>query len=51
MGNLKTIVGQDISHVSPGLFPESFYDEDEDIELDYDDASLDGAEIDYTTQS
>ena len=31
-------------------FPESFYDEGDD-DIEYDDASLDGVEIDYTTQS
>ena len=44
------IPGQDISHITPGLFPESFYDEHYD-HIDYDDASLDGVEIDYTTQA
>ena len=31
-------------------FPESFYD-DGDGDIEYDDASLDGVEIEYTTQS
>ena len=39
------IPGIDISNQSPGLIPESF-DEDD---LEYDDASFDGVEIEYTT--
>ena len=39
------IPGVDISNQSPGLLPESCYDDD----LEYDDASLDGGEIEYTT--
>ena len=31
-------------------FPESFY-EDDNNDVEYDDASLDGVEIEYTTQS
>tara|TARA_B100000131_G_scaffold22982_1_gene22089 strand:- start:1246 stop:1404 length:159 start_codon:yes stop_codon:yes gene_type:complete len=50
---LKTkskIPGQDISHITPGLFPESFYEEEYD-DVEYDDGSLDGVEIEYTTQA
>ena len=42
------IPGVDVSNQSPGLIPESFYDDDD---LEYDDASFDGVEIEYTTQS
>lgn len=41
------IPGVDVSDQSPGLIPESFYDDD----LEYDDASFDGVEIEYTTQT
>ena len=37
------IPGVDISDQSPGLIPESYDD------LEYDDASFDGVEIEYTT--
>ena len=40
------IPGVDVSDQSPGLIPESF-----DDDLEYDDASLDGVEIEYTTQT
>tara|TARA_B100001113_G_scaffold134697_1_gene110582 strand:+ start:730 stop:873 length:144 start_codon:yes stop_codon:yes gene_type:complete len=43
----KTKLGTDISDQVPGLLPESFYDDD----LEYDDASFDGVEIEYTTQT
>tara|TARA_B100000902_G_C27045463_1_gene781453 strand:+ start:447 stop:602 length:156 start_codon:yes stop_codon:yes gene_type:complete len=46
----KKVPGQDISHLSHGLFPEYFYEEDYD-DLEYDDESVDSIEIDYTTQS
>ena len=35
----------DVSNQSLSLIPESFYDDD----LEYDDASFDGLEIEYTT--
>ena len=44
----KTKLGTDISDQVPGLLPESFYDDDD---LEYDDASFDGVEIEYTTHS
>ena len=44
------VPGTDVSHQSPGLFPESFYDEDYD-DLEYDDGSLNGVDIEYTTQA
>ena len=43
----KTKLGTDISDQVAGLLPESFYDDD----LEYDDASFDGVEIEYTTQT
>ena len=44
------VPGIDVSDQSPGLFPESFYDEDYD-DLEYDDVSLNGVDIEYTTQA
>ena len=42
----KSKLGTDISDQVPGLLPESFYEDDD---LEYDDASFDGVEIEYTT--
>tara|TARA_B100001996_G_C18506676_1_gene533633 strand:+ start:338 stop:493 length:156 start_codon:yes stop_codon:yes gene_type:complete len=51
MNNPTTKVpGIDVSDQSPGLFPETFYEDNYD-DLEYDDGSLDGVEIEYTTQS
>ena len=41
------IPGVDVSDQSPGLIPESIDDDG----LEYDDASFDGVEIEYTTQT
>ena len=43
----KKMPGVDISNQSPGLIPESFYEDDD---LEYDDATYD-IDMDYTTQS
>tara|TARA_B100000902_G_scaffold30697_1_gene36754 strand:+ start:384 stop:536 length:153 start_codon:yes stop_codon:yes gene_type:complete len=50
MGKVSKIPGIDVSHLTPGLFPETFYEGNDD-DIEYDDSSLDGVEIDYTTQS
>ena len=44
------IPGVDVSNQSHGLFTETFY-EDINADIEYDDASLDGVEIEYTTQT
>tara|TARA_X000000368_G_C22770356_1_gene596870 strand:+ start:516 stop:668 length:153 start_codon:yes stop_codon:yes gene_type:complete len=50
MDKVSKIPGVDVSNQSHGLFPETFY-EDTNPDLEYDDASFDGVEIEYTTQS
>lgn len=44
------IPGVDVSDQFHGLFPDTFYEEN-NSDIEYDDASFDGVDIDYTTQS